>query len=170
MTKVSTQALPTGALIEGYRDAGAYTDCFVAVVVGRVSHARFVEAFYTSRWFKLERLVLTLLVGKPSTDDEARRLAAGQSDAFAAWTVEARAPDQLLVCDYQSVTRSWLMVAAEEGATTLYFGTVVAPRQRRRTVGAVLLSLGWLHRIYARILLRSAVARLAALPPEPPGA
>ncbi|NBB16173.1 hypothetical protein GVN21_12470 [Caulobacter sp. SLTY] len=170
MTKVSTQALPSGALIQGYREAGAYTDCFVTVVAGRVSHARFVEAFYTSRWFKLERLVLALVVAKPSTDADARRLAVGQSDAFAAWTVEARAPDQLLVCDFQSATRSWLMVAAGEGATTLYFGSVVAPRGGARSAALMLGSLGWLHRIYARILLRSAVARLAALPPEPSGA
>ena len=91
-----------------------------------MSHSRFVEAFYTSRVFKLERLILKWLVDKPSTDAEAKELAAGVRDRFAAWTVKI-ATDQLLMCDYMSATRSWLMVAPceREGlpATRLHFGS-----------------------------------------------
>lgn len=166
MVRVTARDLPPGTVMQGYRDSGDYTDCFVAIVAGRVSQARFVEAFYTSRLFRLERLVLALLVAKPSTDDDARRLAIGEAETFAAWRVEARAPDQILLCDYQSLTRSWLMTAqgpdGEPPTTRLLFGTVVAPR-RREGARRVFSALGGLHRVYARALLRSAVARLAVV-------
>jgi hypothetical protein len=127
-----------------------------------VSHAQFVEAFYTSWVFKLERWILSWAVGKPSTDDEARGLAAGTLDRFAAWTVEDRATNQLLMCDYLKHTRSWLMVAACERdgrpATRLYFGSVVVPVARFPY--KVLLGF---HRLYSRVLLSSARARLAKL-------
>ncbi|RYF94096.1 MAG: hypothetical protein EON95_06640 [Caulobacteraceae bacterium] len=160
-------------MIEGYRDTGAYTDCFATVVPGHVTQAAFVEAFYTSRLFKLERLVLALLVAKPSNDEEAQRLATGETDRFAAWTTEARTADQLLVCDYQGLTRSWLMTipgAAGANETALLFGTVVAPRRPRPAATRIFNLLGGAHRLYARALLRSAVGRLRdpALSPEPP--
>jgi hypothetical protein len=127
-----------------------------------VSHAQFVEAFYTTWIFKLERWILSWAVAKPSTDEEARGLAAGTRDRFAAWTVEDRATDQLLMCDYQKHTRSWLMVAACEldgnPATRLYFGSVVVPVERF----AYKALLGF-HRLYSRLLLNSARARLAKL-------
>ena len=52
---------PDEALHAKYERAGAYTDCFTTEVAGRVTHAQFVEAFYTSRVFKLERLILNRL-------------------------------------------------------------------------------------------------------------
>ncbi len=111
---IKSNPAPDEALHEKYGQAGAYIDCFTTVVSGRVSHSQFVEAFYTSRVFKLERLILKWLVDKPSTDAEAKELAAGTRDRFAAWTVEERSTDQLLMCDYLGQTRSWLMVAACE--------------------------------------------------------
>lgn len=168
MTHVTARPLPPGTLIQGYHDAGDYTDCFVGEVPGPVSQARYVEAFYTSRLFKLERLVLALLVAKPSTDEGARRLAAGETETFAAWSVEARTADELLMCDYQEMTRSWLMSRRGADRTTLCFGTVVAPR-RREGARKVFTALTWAHRIYARALLRSAVARLRTLSPDAAG-
>lgn len=168
MTRVTARPLPPGTLIQGYHEAGDYTDCFVAEVPVPVSQRRYVEAFYTSRLFKLERLVLALLVAKPSTDDGARRLAAGEAETFAAWSLEARRANELLMCDYQGLTRSWLMTRPEAGGTTLHFGTVVAPR-RREGARRVFSALTWAHRIYARALLRSTVARLRALSPNGAG-
>jgi hypothetical protein len=154
--------LPERALHAKYAQQGAYTDCFTTEISGRVSHSRFVEAFYTSRVFKLERLILKWIVDKPSTDTEARELATGSRDRFAAWTVEERASDQLLMRDYLGQTRSWLMVAASERegqlSTTLHFGSVVGPV--RRFPYNVLLGF---HRLYSRVLLRSACARLGKL-------
>lgn len=141
----------------------------MADVAGPVSQARFVEAFYTSPLFRLERLVLALLVAKPSTNAEAGRLARGETDRFAAWTVETRTPDELLMCDDQGLTRSWLMSRQDGGATRLHFGTVVTPG-RREGARRVFSALTGAHRIYARALLRAAVARLRALPPEGAGA
>jgi hypothetical protein len=153
---------PAEALHTKYERGGAYTDCFTTEIPGHVSHAQFVEAFYTSRVFKLERLILKWLVDKPSTDVEAKELAAGARDRFAAWTVEDRSTDQLLMCDYLSQTRSWLMVAACERdrlpATRLHFGSVVT--SVRRFPFNMLLGF---HRLYSRVLLNSARARLASL-------
>lgn len=148
--------LPNEALLRRYREQGAYTDCFAIDVPAQVTHAAFVEAFYTTAVFKLERLLLALLVSRPSRDAEARELAGGQREQFAAWSVEARAQGQLLMCDYAGSTRSWLMAAAAGEGTRLYFGSaVVAARQG----GAFRALLGF-HKLYSRILLRAAAARV----------
>ena len=152
--------LPPTALLHRYRDAGAYTDCYIAEVEARVSHAAYVEAFYTTFVFKLERLLLKWLVSKPSTDGEAARLARGEIDSFAAWTVEARAPDQLLMADYIGRTRSWLMVVPlGEARTRLYFGSAVVPV--RDPSGNLKLGLPFrpllgFHKLYSRVLLGAA--------------
>jgi len=87
--------LPTHALLTKYANAGAYTDCFVTEIARTVSHAEFVEAFYTGGLFKVERFLLRVFISRPSTDLQARQLAAGELNEFAAWRVEARAVDQL---------------------------------------------------------------------------
>lgn len=153
--------LPADALLQRYREQGAYTDCFAVDVPGEVAHAAFVEAFYTTAVFKLERLLLALFVSRPSNDAEARELAGGNREQFAAWSVEARAPGQLLMCDYAGSTRSWLMAVPAPGAasgagTRLYFGSAVV---RSRQGGAFRALLGF-HKLYSRILLRAAVSRL----------
>jgi hypothetical protein len=158
----TSETAPDLALHAKYARTGAYTDCFTTIVAGCVSHSRFVEAFYTSRVFRLERLILKWLIDKPSTDAEAQELAAGTRDRFAAWSVEDRAADQLLMCDYLGQTHSWLMVATCERdgspATRLHFGSVVA--HVRRFPYNVLLGF---HRLYSRVLLSSARARLTKL-------
>ncbi len=162
---IETAPLPEGAIITPYRDKGDYTDCFVATVPGEVTIARFIEAFYTSPLFKVERFILRWVVRKPSTDAEARALALGEADRYAAWTVEGRVENQLLMCDHLSRTRSWLMVMPDgENATRLHFGTVVVKVRSRLTgeptLGPVFHALLWFHKLYARALLRAAVNRL----------
>jgi hypothetical protein len=159
--------LPEGALLRRYVAKGAYTDCFAVDVATSVSFAAFVEAFYTSAAFKCERFVLTWVVAKPSSDDDARRLARGESEKFAAWSVEARAADQLLVCDYLSRTRSWLMVEPMAGGgTRLYFGSAVVPvgiGSGRARLGFPFNALLPFHKLYARILLGAARGRVLKL-------
>jgi hypothetical protein len=167
MVAVAAQDLPDGALIGPYRDAGRYTDCFGTTLPGQFSQAAYVEAFYTSWLFKLERLVLAVLVAKSSTDNGARRLALGEAEVFAAWSVEARAADQIVMCDYQGLTRSWLMSRQEGGRTTLYFGSVIAPKPGDRASGGVFKALEGFHRLYARALLRAAAGRLLRTPQAP---
>lgn len=127
--------LPPSALLRKYVHEGAYTDCYVTEITTSVSLPEYVEAFYTTAVFKLERLILRHLVSKSSSDSDAGRLAHGEIDSFAAWSVEARAPNQLLLCDFQHRTRSWLMVAPIENGgagTRLYFGSAVVPVSSQR--------------------------------------
>lgn len=164
--RVAESDPPDGALLHRYRGGGGYTDCFVAVVPDRVTQTAYIEAFYTTALFKLERLVLALLVSRPSTDDEARRLAAGETQRFAAWTVEAREADQILLCDFMGSTRSWLMSVADPAApsptTRLYFGSAIVPRKGAAGLGVGFRAMVPFHRLYARALLKAAVRRLMA--------
>lgn len=168
MPTIQSCGLPADALLNRYAKSGAFTDCYVAEIAATVSHADFVEAFYTTAVFKLERLILRLLVSFPSTDAEARQLAQGERDSFAAWSVEARATDQLLLSDFRGRTKSWLMVALRDtGApgTRLFFGSAVVPVRGASTdrtgLGFVFTALLGFHKLYSRILLRTAVSRLS---------
>jgi hypothetical protein len=168
-TAIRTGELPPGTLLAPYRSRGAYTDCYHMDLPGAVPLQAYVEAFYTTRLFRIERLLLRWLVRRPSTDAQARQLALGQTTAFAAWTVEARASDQLLLCDFMKRTRSWLMVRPVEGggaqATRLYFGSAVVPLSTsasgRASFGLAFHALGGFHRLYTRALMRAARQRLA---------
>jgi len=125
-----------------------------------VSHAQYVNAFYTTPLFKLERFILTWTVSKPSTDAQAKQLANGLTDKFAAWTVEARAENQLLMCDFANRTRSWFMIAPLEKSTRLYFGSAVVPRTGKSTLEFGYRSLIGFHKMYSVALLYAARARL----------
>lgn len=166
MLLVETCQLPVQALLTHYRESGAYTDCYYTDIAGQVSHAAYVEAFYTTALFKTERCILRWAVARPSTDEEAAQLAAGSLNHFAAWEVEGRGENQLLLCDFQGRTRSWLMTAAlQAGAgTRLYFGSAVVPVQNRRTgrheMGLAFRALQGFHKLYSVALLYSARRRL----------
>lgn len=167
MSPVQPCPLPPDALLSRYARAGAFTDCYGTDVDRSVSHATYVEAFYTGGLLKAERLLIHLFLSRPSTDAEASRLADGPSETFAAWRVEERAANQLLLCDIAGRTRSWLMTApaSEPGRTRLYFGSAVVPASRTSTgrprMGVVFGALLGFHRLYSRALLGSARARLA---------
>ena len=169
MIAVQAGELPPGSLLAKYKHGSGYADCYRCVVAGSVSHAEFVEAFYTTGLFKVERSILNWFAGRPSSDLDAQLLAAGNAATFAAWRVEARADDQLLLADFTGRTRSWLMVehsvAGAAGASTrLYFGSAVVPRaggsRARPRMGAVFHALLGFHRLYSRLLLRAARSRL----------
>ena len=165
MPHIRPHPLPTHALLTKYASSGAYTDCFITEINRVVSHAEFVEAFYTGGLFKVEQFLLRVFISKPSTDLQARQRAAGELNEFAAWRVEARAVDQLLLRAVDGRTRSWLMVSAssELGSTRLYFGSAVVPVRNASTdassMGFVLKALLGFHKLYSRALL-SAAARL----------
>jgi hypothetical protein len=147
-----------------YLRGKTYVDCYFTEIASRVSHAEYVEAFYTTAVFKLERWILRWFVAKSSADAQARELAHGTRDSFAAWSVEGREVDQLLLCDFQGRTRSWLMTSPIAGGTCLYFGSAVVPvvdaRTGDETLGFVFSVLLGFHKLYSRILLRAAVRRL----------
>ncbi|MBM3373142.1 MAG: hypothetical protein FJY44_04640 [Betaproteobacteria bacterium] len=165
---IVAQPLPATALLTRHAASGAYTDCFCTEIEGCCTHAEFVEAFYTTPLFKLERLILRLALARPSTHAEARQLARGERDQFAAWTVEARAAHQLLLADMGGRTRYWLMTEAlEAGARTrtrLFFGSAVLTRRDaqggRHSPGWGFSVLLGVHRLYSRALLAAARRRL----------
>ena len=168
VSSIRTCEIPQGALLGKYLHGGAYADCYVTEVSRPVTQAEYVEAFYTTAVFKLERLILAWFASKPSTDMQAKQLAVGTVGSFAAWNVEDRNASQLLLSDYRGRTRSWLMVASNEGnarGTRLYFGSAVVPAKSRRsaqaTLGFPFQALLGFHKLYSRVLLRAARARLA---------
>lgn len=169
MAVLEACVLPDGALLTKYLQAGAYTDCYVTQVGKSVSHADYIEAFYTTAVFKVERLLLAWFVSRPSTDQQAKKLASGKLNSFAAWTVEARSPNQVLLSDFQGRTRSWLMSAPAAtnapASTRLYFGSAVVPvvnaRSGEARMGFAFRLLLRFHKLYSRVLLRAAASRLA---------
>jgi len=113
---------------------GRYADCFAVSVDRQVSLAQFVFAFYTSPLFLIERGLLRLLINAPSSRADARAIADGTSDKFAAWYVGQRTATQLLMCDRYERTRSWFRVEPQSGgATRLQFGSAVAAKRGERT-------------------------------------
>ena len=151
---------PENSFLGKYLVDGNYVDCYTTAIDKPVSFSEFVFAFYTTWLFKTERLILKLLVHKPSTDSQAKQLANNKIEYYAAWTVEARNNNELLMCDYLSRTRSWLMAEKAGAATTLYFGSAVVPAK-----GSVSLDFGFramlgFHQIYSILLLYFAKRKL----------
>lgn len=168
MTAIQTGELPQVALLNKYKQEGAYTDCYYTDMPRFISQAEYVEAFYTTAIFKLERMILSILASKPSTDLQVKQLAIGEAGNFAAWSVEGRAPDQLLLCDFQGRTRSWLMSVVDEKSdsinTRLYFGSAVVPKidpaSGRKYLGFAVHALMGFHRLYSRTLMKSVRSEL----------
>ena len=162
--RVREVALPEGSLLRRYAGGDGYADAYATETDRRVSFETFVESFYATWLFGLERVVLTV-VGRPSNAAQARALAHGESDRFAAWTVEARTDSQLLLADDTGRTRSWLMCEVlAGGGTRLYFGSAVVPRvdpqTGERRMGTGFRALLGFHRQYSRALLGAAARRL----------
>lgn len=168
MLSIDKRKLPDEALLARYDQHGTYTDCYTTDLDGLVTHSEFVVSFYTTILFRIERLILKWAVSRPSTDEDAERLANGETDKFAAWYVEDRAENQLLMCDFRDRTRSWLMVSqlsSDEGVRTrLYFGSAVVPvrdpESNEVSLGRSFHLLAGFHKLYSVALLRSAKSKL----------
>ncbi len=169
-SSIAASEIPRASFLDSYRQEGAYADCYATDIAKPVSQAQYVEAFYTTGLFKLERLILRIVLSRPSTDEEAKQLALGERDSFAAWRVESRSKDELLLASGR--TRSWLMAArasADQGsATRLYFGSAIVPVKNATTgqgsLGFAFHSLLGFHRLYSRALLHAARSRLEGHP------
>ncbi|NRB42651.1 MAG: hypothetical protein HRU20_29985 [Pseudomonadales bacterium] len=168
MFSIKQCPLPDHALLNAYKQNGAYTDCYTTEISCAVTHAQYVQAFYSTAIFRLERLILKWAVSKPSSDDQVALLATGETNTFAAWSVEGRSENQLLMCDFKSRTRSWLMIEpleSENGIKTrLYFGSAVVPIKKSKTgkpsLGLIFDALHGFHLLYSVALLSSAKSRL----------
>ena len=152
--------LPADSLLARLRGPECYRDAFRVEVPGRVTLAQYIAAFYASAAFTPERHLLGL-IGRGATRADIAALAEGRADRFAAWTVEARNDNEVLLRDFQNRTCSWLMVEpAGEGeaataATTLWFGSAV-----RAPDAPLVRALMPFHRWYSRRLLAVAAASL----------
>ena len=140
---------------------GAFTDCYSLSVPFAVSLPQFIEAFYTSRLFKLERWLLSKLLNIESSDAQAHQLAQGTGASFSAWKVESRSSSEILLDAGQ--TRSWLGVVKLEGhqpGTTLLFGSAVVPMRPGGKAGLAFHALLGFHKLYSRLLLSAAARNL----------
>ncbi len=168
MLSIEKSHLPVDALLAEYVKEGHYSDCYSTDVRTTVTHAEYVAAFYTTPLFKLERIILKWIFGKPSTDHQARQLGAGETETFAAWYVEKRSERQILMCDFRGRTRSWLMVSSAtdiySDGSRLYLVSVVIPVYNAETgtssLGASFKHLAGFHKAYSVALLYSAKLRL----------
>jgi hypothetical protein len=168
MFSIEKCPVPANTTLEKYATEGAYIDCYRTNVSGRVSFREYISAFYTTPLFRLERFILRLVVSKPSTDIQVRQLAEGDIQRFAAWRVEDRSENELLMCDFIGRTRSWLMAAPvstmDDIRTKLYFGSAIVPKRNPKT-GTLSLGSGYqaligFHQIYSVLLLYSAKLRI----------
>lgn len=164
MFSIEKCPVPAHTLLTKYSRDEGYVDCYVTEASGHISFRDYVVAFYTTRLFRLERLILSWMVSKPSTDKQVRQLADGEVKRFAAWQVEGRSENEMLLSDFVGRTCSWLMTvpvnALNGDRTQLYFGSAVVPKQNRKT-GEWSLGFGYqallgFHKIYSVLLLYSA--------------
>jgi len=173
MFSIIQETLPEDSLLKTYRGGahperwGANGDCFAVTVGYPVSLRDFVVAFYTSPLFRIERLLLRIVVNAPSSRRQAHAVAEGSAAEFAAWYVGERTATQLLMCDRYERTRSWFCVAPVNGGTRLRFGSAVVG-SRDTLAGAMTLggSFPWLlrfHVLYSQLLLHAAKKRLGGV-------
>ncbi len=164
MVPVNSSEIPPEALLQRYKRDGAYTDCYQMDVPRHVSMPEYIAAFYTTPLFKVERSILARVAGKHSSDEAALALAQGRESRFAAWSVEGRLSNQLLLCDFMGRTRSWLMVEAHPSSTRLYFGSAVVPKSKsadgKASFGFAFHLLHGFHHLYSKALMRAAQAKL----------
>lgn len=162
MIPVQKIPVPANTMLDKYTSVtGAYTDCYTTGIRRAISFPEFVFAFYTTPLFKLERLILKFTVSKSSTDLQARGVADGKISEFAAWTVEARRENELLMCDFLSRTRSWFMTVPERGSRTrLFFGSAVLPKPGHASLEFGFRAMLGFHQVYSALLLYSAKRKL----------
>lgn len=159
---VTPALLPDGALLERYKlRSDCYTDCFSTIVPGAVALPGFISAFYKTPLFRVERFILKIAAKRPSTDADVARLAASETSRFAAWDVEDRVADQILLKDMVGRTRSWLMVRPTPDGTELFFGSAVTPPKEGEGLGFGFNALLGFHKLYSNALLSSARRALA---------
>lgn len=156
---------PGGSLLDQRASELGYTDAWTTTLDGPVSLSDFIVAFWTTPIFRAERLLLTL-IGWPSTAHAARALADGASERFAAWRLEARRDDEILLFDASGRTCSWFRVEpVGTTGTRLWFGSgitaIARPQGSTPTIGPGFRALLGAHRVYSRVLLAQARRQLA---------
>ena len=149
--------VPEGALLRPYADrADCFTDAYCADVGRPMALDAYLRAFYATWAFAPEKLLLRLALRRPAQVFEVGPLALGEADCFAAWDVEARTKDEVLLVDLGGRTRSWFKV----DGSTVYFGSAVVPPTPGADLGLLFKSLLGFHKVYSRVLLGATVRKL----------
>ena len=168
MRSIEKCAVHPQTLLSKYSLDGMYTDTYRTEIQGHIPFTAYVFSFYTTTLFKVEAFILAHTVKRLSNDNQARELADGERNEFAAWRVEGRNENELLMCDMSGRTRSWFMVhhlgSEDNKRTQLYFGSAVVPKENPKTgessLGFVFQALLGFHKIYSILLLYFAKQKL----------
>ena len=158
MPQITSTALPDTAFLARYEaQPDTHTDCYHARVAKHVPLERFINAFFNSWLFRIERLILKLSLTKPATDQDIANLANGTSNNMAAWRIEERDDDQILLEVPDTPIRTWPMREDAGDHTNLYFGSAILPmrtdKNGKPAMGHIFIMLMGFHQIYARALL-----------------
>ena len=161
--RVTQCPVPSNTLLARYVGQGwTYTDCYYCVVPQYVAFDAFVYAFYTTWLFRVERLILSIALRRSIADRDAAMMLSGHSEEFAAWRVERRGVNELLLRDESFGTRSWFGVQSlGTGGTRLVFGSaVIADDAPMHPALRLILSV---HMLYSKALLTAARKRVLKL-------
>lgn len=167
MFSVQNGPLPEDSYLRDYGPkTGSYTDCFYLDVKRDVLLGDYIRAFFNTPIFRLERVILATFLGAGSSRQDVLDLASGAGTKLAAWQMEERSDDQILLAVTDGPVRTWLMVgqSPEGKGTRLYFGSAVVPMatndQGEPEIGDVYKRFMGFHKLYSRILLKSAARKL----------
>lgn len=165
MSQITATALPEQAFLICYEaQPNTHTDCFKATIAKDVSLEAFINAFFTTWLFRIERFILNVALKKPSSDAGIAKLAKGTSETMAAWRTEQRDGDQILLEVQNAPIRTWLMRETAGDQTHLYFGSAVLPARKDKSgkpaMGHLFVVLMGFHKLYARALLYFAQRKL----------
>ncbi len=163
MSTINKCDVPEDSLLDTYAtELNAYADCYYCELQGRVSLEAYINAFYKTPLFKLERFLLKLFASASSTDQDVVALASNQSNYFALWKLTERTETQILL--NAGRTSSWLSIHPQEKGTRLYFGSAVTAKFHKQNgkteMGFLFSALLGFHDLYSRALLWSAKRRL----------
>ncbi len=158
---------PDAALTAYQAREGCHTDCFFIDVPGTLTLQTYIELFFDTWLFRLERRILALTGFGPAGLPEIQALASGQTETFAAWTVEIRTPTQILMNVAKSPIRTWLQVEPTPTGARLYFGSAVLPNPKSNRINRLTTALTPLHLIYAKSLLGAAARKYKAIGKPP---
>ncbi len=148
---------------------GCLTDAFRCKVDFSVNLEHFIQAFFDSSVFRLERLLIQILTRKQADLTQVKKLASGTDKTFAVWQVAQRSNFEILMKVGTGPIRSWLAAYPDQdGGTSLYFGSAVLPtkgdKNGNQQVGFLFQATVWFHEFYSRLLLKSAVRTLTKQP------
>lgn len=165
MALVRSGTIPTTSLLYEYETVkGGYCDCYVVDTQGDANLQNYISVFFETWIFKLELKLLSLFGLNRDRPDQVKQLAEGCVKTFAAWKVEGRTENDLLLAVGTGPIRTWLRVEAHsENAVRFYFGSALLPLRTDRNghprLDAISMVLLPFHKLYSRILLRAAVRK-----------